>query len=64
MMIMTLLSKPLNIRKTRTVSWITRITKTLENNFVLQGDNNNDDDADNGHGDADDDNDDDDEDDT
>ena len=55
MMIMTLLSKPLNIRKTRTVSWITRFSKSLENNFVLRGDNNNDDDADNDDDDDDDD---------
>ena len=54
---MTLLSKPLHIRETRTVSWITRFSKSLENNFLLRGDNIKDDEADNGD---DDDNDDDD----
>ena len=50
------ISKPLHIRETRTVSWITRFSKSLENNFLLRGDNINDDEADNGD---DDDNDDD-----
>ena len=56
MIFMTLLSKPLHIRETRTVSWITRFSKSLENNFLLRGDNIKDDEADNGD---DDDNDDD-----
>ena len=47
MIFMKLLSKPLNIRETRTVSWITRFSKSLENNFVLRGGDNNDDDANN-----------------
>ena len=60
MIFMTLLSKPFHVRETRTVSWITRFSKSLENNFVLRVDNNNDDDADNDDDDADNDDDDDD----
>ena len=60
MIFMTLLSKPFRVRETRTISWIARFSKSLENNFVLRVDNNNDDDADNGDDDADNDDDDDD----